>query len=74
MRGLVPRIQAKKKHWIAGTSPAMTNERWFDAGSALRWGMLPAPRRHVPCVCVSPVGGPSIAVQPPSTSSAVPVM
>ena len=30
MRGLVPRIQAKKKHWIAGTSPAMTKERWFD--------------------------------------------
>jgi len=26
MRGLVPRIQAKKKHWIAGTSPAMTEE------------------------------------------------
>ena len=29
MRGLVPRIQAKKP-WIAGTSPAMTKERWFD--------------------------------------------
>jgi hypothetical protein len=34
MRGLVPRIHARKKHRIAGTSPgtspAMTMERWFD--------------------------------------------
>jgi hypothetical protein len=30
MRGLVPRIHTKKKHWIAGTSPATTMKRWFD--------------------------------------------
>ena len=31
MRGLVSRIQLKNKAWIAGTSPAMTTERWFDS-------------------------------------------
>jgi len=34
MRGLVPRIQAKKKHWIAGTSLDKPGD---DEGEVVRY-------------------------------------